>query len=160
MAAESLTYYPYRTPYGILTIQSSEQGIAGIAFGNTAFSGALSPSALGNRAINELLEYFAGKRTRFDVPLDLSGSDFQKAVWAHVRRIPYGSTSTSALIAQAMGGNGGYRAVGAAIKRNPVPIIVPTHRVVGANGRPLPGEAAPKVFAGLRAMERAHAEEA
>ena len=154
MAFRALQYYPYRTPYGILTICSSDIGVAGIAFGETTFDGKRSPSDVTNRAINELLEYFAGRRTSFDVPVDVQGSDFQKAVWARVRRIPYAETATNAQIAAAMGDPDGFRAVGAAVKRNPVPIIVPAHRVVGANGRPLASEPAPKVFAGLRKLEQ------
>lgn len=155
MTTRTLSYYPYRTPYGVLTICVSQTGVAGISFGETAYAGSRKPSDLGNRAINELLEYFAGKRRAFDVPLDLEGSDFQQAVWDQVRRIPYGRTATNADIAEAIGGSAGFRTVGAAVKRNPAPIIVPTHRVIGANGRALPGEAAPEVFAGLRNLERA-----
>ena len=153
MASRTFSHYPYRTPYGILTICASDAGIARIAFGDVALEGSREPSTIANRAINEILEYFSGKRRSFDVPLDLSGTEFQKAVWSRVARVPYGKTTTNALIAEAMGDAGGFRAVGSAVKRNPAPIVVPTHRVIGANGRPLPGEAAPDVFAGLRRLE-------
>ena len=100
-----------------------------------------------------MLEYFAGLRRAFDVPLDLSGTDFQQAVWSAVARIPYGETTTSAEIARALAVPGSHRAVGSAVRANPAPVLVPTHRVIGANGRPLAHEAAPKAFAGLRRLE-------
>lgn len=158
MDTRALAYYPYRTPYGILTICSSPHGLAGIAFGQAAFSGTRAPSDVTNRAINELLEYFAGKRTAFDIAIDLQGSEFQKAVWNRVCRVPYGTTTTSRDIAKALGDEDAYRAVGIAIGKNPLPIVVPTHRIVGANGRPLASEPAPDVFAGLRNLERATAQ--
>jgi methylated-DNA-[protein]-cysteine S-methyltransferase len=82
----------------------------------------------------QLEEYFAGARTDFDVPLDLEGSPFQVAVWTALRAIPYGETTSYAGIARAVGRPDAVRAVGAANGRNPISIIVPCHRVVGADG--------------------------
>jgi len=85
------------------------------------------------RARQELTEYFAGERLAFDLPLSLAGTPFQRAVWAALCRIPPGETRSYGQLAAELGG--GARAVGSANARNPVSIVVPCHRVVGANGR-------------------------
>ena len=83
----------------------------------------------------QLRQYFAGERRTFDVPLDLSnGTDFQQRVWRRLLAIAPGSTSTYGAISQAMGQPSAVRAVGGAVGRNPIGIIVPCHRVVGSNG--------------------------
>ncbi len=87
-------------------------------------------------ALDELVEYFAGERTEFTVPTKFTrGSDFERAVWAQIACIPYGQTRTYGSIAGAVGEPGGAQAVGLSCGRNPLPIIVPCHRVVGANGK-------------------------
>jgi methylated-DNA-[protein]-cysteine S-methyltransferase len=83
---------------------------------------------------DQLDEYFAGIRTDFDVPLELGGSPFQMEVWTALRAIPYGQTASYASIATAIGRPSAVRAVGAANGRNPISIIVPCHRVIGADG--------------------------
>lgn len=83
----------------------------------------------------ELREYFAGTRTDFTVPLSLSGTPFQRAVWAELGHIPYGATWSYAELARRIGSPQASRAVGAANGRNPIPIIVPCHRVIGASGQ-------------------------
>ena len=84
----------------------------------------------------QLAEYFAGERTGFDLPLSVRrGSDFERAVWAELTRIPYGETRTYGQIAAAAGDPGAARAVGVACNRNPLPVLVPCHRVVGAGGK-------------------------
>lgn len=85
-------------------------------------------------AAAELREYFAGQRTEFTVPLALAGTPFQQAVWAELGRIPYGATWSYAELARRIGNPQARRAVGAANGRNPVPIIVPCHRVIGTSG--------------------------
>ena len=82
----------------------------------------------------QLDEYFAGTRTEFDVALELQGSPFQVEVWTALRAIPYGETTSYAAIARAIGRPDAVRAVGAANGRNPISIIVPCHRVIGADG--------------------------
>ena len=79
-------------------------------------------------------EYFAGKRTTFDVPLDAQGTDFQKRIWKALCTIPYGETRSYQQIAAIAGCPKGARAVGMANNRNPVSIIIPCHRVIGADG--------------------------
>lgn len=83
----------------------------------------------------QLTEYFAGKREQFDVPLKLAGTPFQQRVWRELVRIPFGTTITYAELARRIGRPTASRAVGHANGRNPVSIIVPCHRVIGANGK-------------------------
>lgn len=87
-----------------------------------------------DRAVTQLNEYFAGERRDFDVEVDLVGTEFQRGAWAVLRRIPYGRTISYKEQAASMGRPTATRAVGAANGRNPVPIIVPCHRVIGASG--------------------------
>lgn len=85
-------------------------------------------------AVRQLEEYFDGSRTEFDVPIDPVGTDFQRAAWRALQTIPYGSTVTYGEQAERIGDRRKARAVGAANGRNPISIIVPCHRVVGAGG--------------------------
>ncbi|MEU1072059.1 MULTISPECIES: methylated-DNA--[protein]-cysteine S-methyltransferase [unclassified Streptomyces] len=84
--------------------------------------------------IRQLDAYFAGELTAFDLELDLRGTDFQRAVWDQLRRIPYGETRSYGQLALALGKPGACRAVGLANGKNPVGIIVPCHRVIGSGG--------------------------
>jgi methylated-DNA-[protein]-cysteine S-methyltransferase len=84
--------------------------------------------------IEQLDAYFRGELTAFDLPLDLHGTPFQRSVWARLRAIPYGETRTYGELAEELGKPGASRAVGLANGKNPVGVIVPCHRVVGANG--------------------------
>jgi len=83
----------------------------------------------------QLAEYFAGERTEFDVPLALKGTTFQRVVWAHLRDIPYGATISYGELARRINEPKASRAVGAANGKNPISIIVPCHRVIGASGK-------------------------
>lgn len=82
----------------------------------------------------QLGEYFAGTRTHFDLPLEARGSEFERKVWRALKKIPYGKTKSYLDLAKAIGSPKACRAVGAANSRNPLPIVVPCHRVIGANG--------------------------
>lgn len=84
--------------------------------------------------VEQLTAYFAGERTDFDLEVDLAGTAFQRRVWAALLTIPYGETRTYGEIAEQVGSPGAFRAVGLANGRNPIGIIVPCHRVIGANG--------------------------
>jgi len=85
-------------------------------------------------AREQLAAYFAGELTAFDLPLDPQGSAFQLGVWSELRRIPYGATISYGELARRVGDPSAARAVGAANGRNPLPIVVPCHRVIGADG--------------------------
>ena len=85
-------------------------------------------------AKKQLSEYFAGKRKNFDLPLKLEGTDFQLSVWNALRDIPYGETRTYKQTAEMAGCPGSYSAVGTANGKNPIPIIIPCHRVVASDG--------------------------
>jgi methylated-DNA-[protein]-cysteine S-methyltransferase len=104
--------------------------VVGVRFGATAGDRRPHPAAA------ELAAYFAGELTSFSVPVRmLGGSDFERAVWAEIAKIPYGEMQTYGAIATALGDPGAARAVGTACNHNPVPIIVGCHRVVGAGGK-------------------------
>jgi O-6-methylguanine DNA methyltransferase len=85
-------------------------------------------------ALDQIVEYLNGARREFDLPLDLRGTEFQRRVWATVAGIPYGETRTYADIARAIGKPKAVRAVGAANGANPLPLVVPCHRVLGSDG--------------------------
>lgn len=107
-----------------MTEQSHEPSRAGWRRDDRAFSD----------AVDQLAQYFAGERTAFDVELELAGTPFQRRVWTALRDIPYGETRSYGQIAALLGAPGASRAVGLANGRNPVSVIVPCHRVIGANG--------------------------
>jgi methylated-DNA-[protein]-cysteine S-methyltransferase len=85
-------------------------------------------------AIKQLKEYFSGSRKDFDLPLHLMGTEFQKLVWRQLKRVPFGQTASYKEIAEKIGRPKAMRAVGQANHRNPIPIIIPCHRIIGANG--------------------------
>ena len=131
-----MNYFIYAMPLGRLTIVANESGLTQILFGPHSIEGAAKrPSALTNTAATQLQEYFAGKRRDFDLPLDPHGTEFQLKVWEQLKRIPYGETRTYAQIAEAVGSPKGFRAVGLVNNKNPLPIVVPCHRVIGAGGK-------------------------
>lgn len=100
------------------------------------FAARPAPSSGTHPAVRELEAYFAGDLTDFTVPVEMrGGSEFERAVWAEIAKIPYGEMVTYGAIAHALGDPGAARAVGTACNHNPVPVIVPCHRVVGAGGK-------------------------
>ena len=128
------------SPLGPVLLARTARGLAGAWFeGQHHHPGALmAPEQPGDallaEAARQLLAYFNGERNSFDLPLDLQGTDFQRRVWAALRRIAPGRTCTYGEIASALGSPSAVRAVGGAIGRNPVSVIVPCHRVVGRDG--------------------------
>lgn len=118
------------TPIGPLAVDTDGETVVGVRFGAVA-----GPPG-DHRAVRELAAYFAGALTAFAVPVEIrGGSAFERAVWERIAAIPYGETVTYGAIAHALGDPGAARAVGTACNRNPVPVIVPCHRVVGAGGK-------------------------
>jgi len=122
------------SPIGPLTLASSERGLASVHFGDAIPPEAIIDESVHQLAIQQLQEYFEGKRTAFDLPLDLHGTPFQKAVWSKLQSIPYGETCSYGEIARSLGKPGAARAVGMANHDNPVAVVVPCHRVVGSDG--------------------------
>lgn len=119
------------TPIGPLTLEADENAVTAIRFGAGTAQGV---SPLLDAAEAQLREYFAGMRRVFDLPIAPHGTAFQQRVWAALRTIPYGETRTYGELAAAIGNPSAGRAVGMANHRNPLPIVIPCHRVIGANG--------------------------
>jgi methylated-DNA-[protein]-cysteine S-methyltransferase len=118
------------SPIGPLGVVVEGATVVGVRFGAGPGPSADHPAAAQLRA------YFAGELTEFSVPVELrGGSEFERAVWQRIAAIPYGEMLTYGAIATALGDPGAARAVGTACNRNPVPVIVPCHRVVGAGGK-------------------------
>ena len=124
----------YATPVGPVFIAEENGFITSLGF--SAVTGAENrETALLRQAADQLEEYFAGRRQTFDLPLDTTpGTPFQKAVWAALTAIPYGQTRSYRDIASAVGNPKACRAVGMANNKNPIVIIIPCHRVIGADG--------------------------
>jgi len=125
----------YDTAFGQLTIECSGSAVLAVRFGNQMPSGVKEQrTELTDRAALELDEYFSGRRKRFDLPLAPQGTPFQQRVWDVLCRIPYGEIRTYKEIAEAVGNPAASRAVGMANNKNPIPFMIPCHRVVGSNG--------------------------
>ena len=126
------------TPIGVLTLVASDVGLTMILFESedpTEIDATLDSSdPVLRAAAAQLGEYFAGNRREFDLPLDLEGTDFQKEAWLALADVPYCETTSYGEQARAIGRPGAFRAVGAANGKNPVPIVLPCHRIVGADG--------------------------
>ncbi|MDH4573262.1 methylated-DNA--[protein]-cysteine S-methyltransferase [Salinicola acroporae] len=125
---------PAGVPLGEIEIRASEAGLTWIGFVTSASSDA-RPSALTRRCAQQLGAYFAGELTHFELPLAPAGTEFQRRVWLALTTIAFGETRSYAEQAEAIGRPTATRAVGAANGRNPLAIVVPCHRVIGANGR-------------------------
>ncbi|MFE9647688.1 methylated-DNA--[protein]-cysteine S-methyltransferase [Streptomyces sp. NPDC006365] len=127
------------SPYGSLTLVATDGILSGLYMTDQRHRppeenfGAPDDTPFGE-TIDQLKAYFAGELKEFDLPLRLDGTPFQRTVWEQLRRIPYGETRSYGELADALGNAKASRAVGLANGRNPVGIIVPCHRVVGANG--------------------------
>jgi methylated-DNA-[protein]-cysteine S-methyltransferase len=142
MTETSLATATLKSPIGELRLAASEEGLVAVVFPNEKkkriFAEAKgSPAAQAHleAGLAALREYFAGKRKDFkDIKLAPEGTAFQKSVWKALQKIPFGATKSYADIARAIGNPKAMRAVGLANGKNPIPIIVPCHRVIGANG--------------------------
>ena len=127
------------SPVGVLTLVSDGRALIRIHFGKLPAREAgpeltAAEDSILARAARQLGEYFDGKRASFDLPLDPAGTEFQKRVWKELSKIPFGRTSTYAELARRIGAPKASRAVGGANGRNPLPIVVPCHRVIGKDG--------------------------
>jgi methylated-DNA-[protein]-cysteine S-methyltransferase len=128
------------TPVGELRVIASDEGIREIRLPLPDHHSAPPPAE--DRPDHPMLvqirrqldEYFLGQRREFDLPLDVVGTDFQRHVWGALVEIPYGETASYGQLAERVGRPGAARAVGGANGRNPVPVVVPCHRVIGADG--------------------------
>jgi len=128
-------YYAYDSPFGNMMICSNGKAITCIEpGGKIKLTGCKKANALTDKAAGQLEEYFAGKRREFDVPLDPQGTQFQRIVWNALLKIPYGETRSYKQIAQMVGNPKACRAVGMANNKNPIWIVIPCHRVIGADG--------------------------
>lgn len=121
------------SPVGRLALEADGDVLTGVRWASDGERTRDRPSPVLREAGRQLERYFARKLTTFDLPLAGHGTDFQKSVWKMMREIPYGETATYGGMAMALGS--GPRAVGMACGRNPIPIIVPCHRVLGSGGK-------------------------
>lgn len=123
------------SPVGPLTLVEEEGALTEIRFGKRCEEILLCETALLQQAVQELNEYFSGQRKVFTVPLNPKGTPFQQQCWKALLQIPYGETRTYGQQAVMIGNPKASRAVGMGNHCNPLPIVIPCHRVVGANGR-------------------------
>lgn len=140
--AQSYVYKTMRSPVGVLTLVAGDRGLAAILWAgddpkrvrlNIVGQDRAHPILI--KTERQLREYFAGRRTSFTVKLDFTGTAFQKRVWGALLKIPYGTTQSYGAVAKQIGHPKAVRAVGAANGRNPISIIAPCHRVLGATGK-------------------------
>jgi methylated-DNA-[protein]-cysteine S-methyltransferase len=135
-----MTYYCYKnSPIGTLLLTGTDEALKEIHFPNelesfVAKKGAVESEAPFREVIEQLQEYFDGKRRTFSISLAPSGTDFQQRVWRELQKIEYGATSSYGEVAQRIGNANASRAVGMANGKNPIPIIIPCHRVIGKDG--------------------------
>jgi len=134
----AVTYARCPSPVGELILAASENALTAVYLPTSRGLPQVEPGSQVNdvllRAKAQLSEYFARTRTTFDLPLDPGGSAFERRVWEALRRIPYGATVSYGELARRLGEVRATRAVGAANAKNPIPVIVPCHRVVGSRG--------------------------
>ena len=132
-------YTWFDSPVGSLLLAGSSAGLKLVSFGAGHRARSVDPEwQLDNSAflevVDQLQSYFAGERKNFELPLVLEGTDFQKRVWTALQKIPYGQTISYKKLAETVGSPKAVRAVGAANGANPIPIIIPCHRVIGHDG--------------------------
>jgi methylated-DNA-[protein]-cysteine S-methyltransferase len=137
----SIVQTRWESPLGTMIVAATARGLAGLWFegqrhlpDHSAWQRDDNHPVL-RQAVAQLAQYFSGKRTAFDLPLDLQGgTTFQQSVWRALLAIPRGRTTSYGVLGQRIGAPGAARAVGAAVGRNPLGIVVPCHRVLGADG--------------------------
>ena len=137
-----LSYTEVNSPVGKLKLVANEKALVAILWEKEKLNRVRLPEMVKDskhpvlvETTKQLKEYFAGQREKFEIPLKPFGTEFQLAVWKELRKIPFGATKSYGELAQAIGKPKASRAVGAANGKNPISIIVPCHRVIGANGK-------------------------
>ena len=138
-AKNTLTYDVVQSPIGRLILASDGVALVGVWMANasptdTAWSRLKGDDDILAQTREELEEYFDGRRRTFDVPLAPNGTEFQRSVWSALTEIPFGTTISYSELARRVRNEAAVRAVGAANGRNPIPVIVPCHRVIGSDG--------------------------
>ncbi len=131
---DGVSYFSYPTPLGKVTIAANGRAVVFLGLGDLELAGTRKATELTNRTASQIQEYLAGKRQEFSVPTAPQGTPFQRRVWDALAAIPYGQTRTAAQVAEMLGAPKSFRSVGAAVNRNPLPILVPSHRVSGSKG--------------------------
>jgi len=122
------------SPLGLITLRAIDGVLTSLDIGVAKKEDSEGLQPVLTRAASQLAEYFQGVRTSFDLPLSAGGTDFQDDIWQTLLEIPYGVTMSYEQLGEAAGHPGKARAVGGAVGKNPIPIIIPCHRVVGSNG--------------------------
>ena len=130
----AISFSTYDSPVGPLLLSGDREALTGLSFGSAPAAGQPDDARFATER-EQLDEYFAGERSEFDFQLRLAGSPFELRVWELLRAIPYGTTATYGELAARLGAPERARAVGAANGRNPIAIVVPCHRVIGAKGK-------------------------
>ena len=131
--AQGLKTVYWQSPTGLLEIQASDEGLRAVSFMSNILIEE-EKNIHNQLTINQLKEYFAGKRKVFDLTYDLEGTDFQKRVWYELLKIPFGKTQSYMDVTVALGDRKAIRAVGTANGANKIAIIIPCHRVIGSDG--------------------------
>lgn len=129
-----MPYIVIDTPVGKISVVQTGQSISHVLFGERKFEDVLQETPLLAQAKEQLISYFMGERKQFDLPIDPVGTPFQMQVWQALCQIPYGTTISYGQLAKNIGNPKAVRAVGGANNKNPIAILVPCHRVIGANG--------------------------
>ncbi len=130
-----MVFCEMHSPLGRLRLSADDGAITSILFVDEVDENPIPAEGVLKEAVEQLDAYFAGQLRRFDLPLRAEGTEFQKKVWQALKTIPYGQTASYLDIAKAIGNQKAVRAVGLANGKNPLTIVVPCHRVIGANGK-------------------------
>lgn len=123
------------TPVGLLNITTNTEFVLSVTFVDDCEQTPYIQPEILEEAVKQISEYFKGRRKVFNLKLKPSGTDFQTSVWEQVKNVPFGKTSSYLEIARLTGSEKNTRAVGMANGKNPIPIIIPCHRIIGKNGK-------------------------
>jgi methylated-DNA-[protein]-cysteine S-methyltransferase len=133
---EEQYFYTYlKTPVGCLKLSSNAIALTAVSFCEEQGEESIQLPDILIQTTQQLIEYFNGTRSTFKLNLAPNGTEFQKNVWEFVKKVPFGETATYLEIARLTGSANNTRAVGLANGKNPIPIIIPCHRIIGSNGR-------------------------